>query len=134
MGLFLTQTFAAGKWSDGYAAITPFLTVDIHDSDIATISFEPGPEAGGLVYLGYQPRDYFEDDTASADVDLDRQAAALADWARDVTGAQVDSAAIRTLLAEDRVEEPVDVFVEDAVARLFELLGVPSLPLDDDEG
>jgi hypothetical protein len=132
MGLFLTQTFASGKWSDGDSVIAPFLTVDIHDSDIATISYEPGPESGGLVYLGFQPRDYFEDDSASADVDLDRQAAALAAWAHDVTGATVDPASIRPLLAEDRVEEPVDVFVEEAVARFLEILGLPSLP-DEDE-
>ncbi|MBW4033802.1 MAG: hypothetical protein HIU88_14265 [Acidobacteria bacterium] len=132
MGL-LTKTFAAGKWSAGDSANAPFLTVDIYDSDIATISYEPGPLSGGLVYLGFQPRDYFEDDTASADVDLDGQAAALAAWARDVTGARVDAASIRLLLAEDRVEEPVDVFVEEAVARLLEILGLPTLPLDEDE-
>lgn len=133
MGLFLTQTFAAGKWSAGEAADAPFLTVDIHDSDIATVSYEPSPETGGLVYLGFQPRDYFEDETASAEVDLDGQASALAAWAHDVTGAEVDSASIRALLAEDQVEEPLDALVEDAVARLLQLLGVPSLPLDEDD-
>jgi len=133
MGIFLTRTFAAGKWSDNDAVTAPFLTVDIHDSDIATVSYEPGPRSGGLVYLGFQPRDYFEDEAASADVDLDGQAAALAAWAHDVTGAEVDTATIRSMLAEDHVQDPVEVFVEDAVARLLELLGVPSLPLDGDE-
>jgi len=133
MGLFLTQTFAAGKWSDGNSVVAPYLTVDIHDSDIATISYEPGPESGGLVYLGFQPRDYFEDDSASADVDLDRQAAALAAWAHGATGVTIEAASIRPLLAEDGVEEPVDVFVEEAVARLLEILGLPRLPLDEDQ-
>jgi hypothetical protein len=130
MGLFLTQTFASGKWSDGDSAVAPFLTIDIHDSDIATISFEPSVEGGGLVYLGFQPRDYFEDDSASADVDLDQQAAALTAWAHAVTTAKVDAASIRPLLAEDRVEEPADVYVEETVARLLEMLGLPGLPLE----
>lgn len=131
MGLFVTQTFAAGKWSEGQPISAPFLMVDIHDSDIATITFQPGPESGGLVYLGFQPRDYFDDDTASADVDLDRQAIALAAWAHEVTGASAEASSIRPLLAEGRVEEPMDVFVEETVDRLLEILGVPGLPLDD---
>ncbi len=131
MGLFVTQTFAGGKSSEGQPVTAPFLMVDIHDSDIATITFQPGPEAGGLVYLGYQPRDYFDDDTASADVDLDRQASALAVWAQEVTGTGVEASSIRPLLAEEGVEEPMDVFVEETVDRLLETLGVPRFPWEE---
>jgi len=82
-----------------------------------------------LAYLGFQPRDYFEDPRASADVDLEAQAVGLASWALTVAETEVDPNVIRSLLAKDSVEEPMDVFVEETVVRLLESLGVP-LPDD----
>ena len=104
------------------------MTVEIHDSDIATISYVPGPQSGGRVHLGFQPRDYFEDPSASGEVDLDEQAAGLVAWALVATGNTVEPDAIRALLAEDGAEEPLDDFVEDTAGRLFEMLGLTLLP------
>lgn len=133
MGLFMTQTFAAGRWSASEPASTPFLTVEVHDSDIAIVTYAPAPASGGLVYLGFQPRDYFEDPKASPEIDLDEQAAGLASWAKGATGASVEAASIRPLLAEDGVEEALDDFVEETAERLCALLGLPPIPLTDDE-
>jgi len=130
VGSFQTYTFVGGRWSnEGDSIDAPFLRVSIHDSDIAIVTYAPGPDLGGLAYLGVQPRDYFEDPRASADVDLEAQAVGLASWALTVAETEVDPNVIRSLLAKDSVEEPMDVFVEETVVRLLESLGVP-LPDD----
>ena len=132
MGMFATFTFAEGHWSvqdepdeSGHPSAGTFLSASVHDSDFASITYEPGPAAGGLTYLGFQPRDYFEDTTASEDVDLDAQAEGLATWAKAVTGTPVSAADIRPLLAEALAEEPADDFVEETLQRLIVLLGLP---------
>ena len=114
-------------------ADAPFLTIEIHDSDLATVSYEPGPASGGLAYLGFQPRDYFEDPGASEDVDLNVQEAGLAAWAHGATGSSVEAKSIRPLLAEDEVEDPEDDFVEETAIRFIELLGLPPLPVQEVE-
>ncbi|MDQ0894476.1 hypothetical protein [Agromyces ramosus] len=129
MGSFEAYVFVDGRWSSHEASRGPFLAVSLHDSDIATVTYAPGPQHGGLAYLGFQPRDYFEDPTASDEVNLDEQAAGLSVWARDVLSAEVDPARVRSLLAESGIEEPMDDFVEDTVRRLITVLG---LPLPDD--
>lgn len=126
----MTRAFTGGTWAEVDEVSHPYLVVDIHDSDVATVSYAPAPPAGGLVFLGFQPRDYFDDPSASEDVDLDLEAEGLARWARQATGATVAAASIRPLLAEDGVEEPEDDFVEETVARLVSLLGLPVLDLD----
>ncbi|MDQ1292622.1 MAG: hypothetical protein QG608_502 [Actinomycetota bacterium] len=58
----------------------PWLLVDIHDSDIATITYRPAGLGTGVAYLGCAPRTYFEDLQASAPTDVAREAAGLATW------------------------------------------------------
>ncbi|KTR39681.1 hypothetical protein NS263_09735 [Curtobacterium oceanosedimentum] len=132
MGMSATFTFADQRWSvdeeeiaDPGAHPEPFFSASVHDSDLVTVAYEPGPPAGGLVYLGFQPRDYFDDPDESDDVDLDVQADGLARWAAAVTGSSVAAAAIRPLLAEAVVEDPVDDFAEDTLQKLISLLGLP---------
>jgi hypothetical protein len=81
----------------------------------------PQPSSG----LGFQPRDYFEDETASARFDLDGEASAFTAWANQTLGVAVSSDEIRSLLADDDEEEPNDDFAEETVARLLSLLHVP---------
>jgi hypothetical protein len=132
MGMFATFTYADHRWlaeedpvqRDG-APSGPFFSATVHDSDFATLRYEPASTAGGLAYLGFQPRDYFDDPSASDDVDLDAQATGLAEWAAAVTGTAVSAGAIRPLLAQEFVEEPIADFVEDTLQRLVSLLGLP---------
>ena len=49
MGSFQTYTFVGGRWSnEGDSIDAPFLRVSIHDSDIAIVSYAPGPDLGGV--------------------------------------------------------------------------------------
>ncbi len=127
MGLFLTKTFSGGAWTDDDVSEAPSLRIDIHDSDIATVAYSRA-DGQGLVYLGFQPRDYFEDPGASAPVDIDDQARGLSAWSREATGADVDVAAVRALLAEEGIEDPLDDFVEETVVRLLAVLNIPNPP------
>ncbi len=73
MGMFATFTYAEQRWVvdeeeeaiDGSTQPEPFLSATVHDSDVCTVVYGPGPATGGLVYLGFQPRDYFDDPDAS---------------------------------------------------------------------
>ena len=126
MGLFGRFTFSAGEWTSADSPAEPYLAVDVHDSDIATVDFRPARDAAGRCYLGFQPRVYFEDPDASAPVDNAAEARALAGWARPATGREVDPDDVLALLApDDEDADPEDLFVEETVRRLLELLGVP---------
>lgn len=131
MGEFVSLTHDGNHWLPEAHGST-WLRVDIHDSDIATLTFSPSGYARGLVYLGYQPRVYFDDPAASAPVDLDLESAALAAWARDVSGVDVDPADIRVLLAGETDGDPLDDFVEETVDRLLALLGLDPLPASEE--
>jgi hypothetical protein len=137
---------------------SPWLKVVIFDSDIADISYHPAGPGTGVAYLGYTPRAYFEDESASAPTDVEREAAGLAAWVAAYQGGG-DETALQDLIApflaaddddDDEVgdedpegawadDEPdpegdddlddADTFVEAKLARLFEAIGLP-LPED----
>ena len=126
MGLFGTFTYSAGDWTSVDSPTEPWLVIDVHDSDIATVDYRPAGDAAGRCYLGFQPRVYFEDPDASAPADNAAEARGLAHWARLATGRDVDPADVAALLApDDEDADPEDLFVEDTVRRLLELLGLP---------
>jgi len=126
MGLFGTFSYSGGTWTSPDAVTEPFLVIAVHDSDIATVDYRPAAEAAGRCYLGFQPRVYFEDPTASAPVDNDAEARGFASWARLATGREVDPQDVAALLApDDEDADPDDLFVEETVRRLLELAGVP---------
>ncbi|GEA88167.1 hypothetical protein [Cellulomonas cellasea] len=125
MGYFGVHLHTDGAWRDDAAPGAPFLRVEIHDSDLAIVSFWSAG-AAGLFYLGYQPRDYFDDPAASRAVDNDTETAAFVVWARVVLGVTLDAGAVRPLLADVGADEdPVDVFVEATLARLLQMLRLP---------
>lgn len=130
MGFFGTFTFSGGTWVDGTASGDAYLCVEIHDSDIATVRFEPAPSgATGCFYLGTHPRDYFEDPPAGVDVDAEREAAAFCAWAERTVGSRPDPDEIASLIAREGVDdEPTFVFVEAAVRALLTQVGIPPPP------
>lgn len=126
MGLFATFSYVDGRWVDGGTNAEPSLTVDIHDSDIATVDYRPSLTGTGRFYLGCQPRIYFDDEAASGPVDAALEATAFAEWLRAFAHRPVDPATVQALLAgDDEDEEPVDVFVEDTVIALLTAAGLP---------
>lgn len=124
MGFFGTYAWdSVGRLTDaGEGEVA--LRIDIHDSDVGTIDYRPAGGGSGRCYVGYEPREYFDDPTASQPSDADAEAQALATWARVVLQRDVASSEIRPLLAESG-SEPDDDFVEDTVRRLLRLLDLP---------
>jgi len=124
MGYFGTFIYRDGEWQERGGG-TAELVVDIHDSDIATVDYRPAPPGLGRFYLGYQPRDYFEDDDASRPLDVPAEVDGFVGWASETLGRAPRSEDVRSLVAEDGGTPPDDDFVEDTVARLIQLLGLP---------
>ncbi|MEV0151779.1 MULTISPECIES: hypothetical protein [unclassified Nonomuraea] len=151
MGFSAIYLFDGRQWTEHQEepvppAVEPWLMVDIHDSDIATVVYRPAGRGSGIAYLGFTPRTYFEDEDASSPTDVVREATGLADWwmLRSQGGGEVDHAVkaseLLGYLAEDRdpweldldeEEEDVDVlddgevFVEVKTARFLEALDLP---------
>ena len=121
MGNFEQFAYVGGEWVDEVVG-DRWLHIEIHDSDFATVTYSPAPGELGRFYLGTEPRDYFDDPTASEPVELDGESAAFAQWANETLGANVTVAVIRGELAAVEQDESPDVFVEDAVLRLLAIL------------
>lgn len=122
MGFSGTFVFSDGHWN-GNTTEDRYLAIDIQDSDIATVDYRADGE-GGRFYLGFQPSDYFEDPSASEPIDVGEEASRFAAWAQEHLGATASDADLRPLLAEVG-DEPEEDFVEETVARLLGLLGLP---------
>jgi hypothetical protein len=116
--------YGNGVWG-GDASVEPSLVVEVQDGDIATVDYAPAPDGLGRFYLGYQPRDFFDDPAESAPVDLAAEAEAFAEWSLLVGAVDVEAKHVRRLLADEHVEEPEDTFVEETVERLLRLVGLP---------
>jgi hypothetical protein len=152
MGFFGTYVYDRDGWKPHRPGQVPelpapWLTVDIYDSDFATVGYSPAGRGSGVAYLGFTPRDYFEDPEAAPPTDVEREAAGLADWwAQCRGGATTDSdraAKERELAgyladddgAVDLCDETIgqfddeDIFVEIKTARF---LGALDLPAPDD--
>jgi hypothetical protein len=126
VGYFGTFIYRDGDWRE-HGGGDRELVVDIHDSDIATVDYRPAPPGLGRFFLGYQPRDYFEDPDASGPVDVPAEIDGFVGWAAETLGSAPDAEDVRVLVAEDR-GVPADDFVEDSAATLIALLGLPLPP------
>lgn len=124
----------------------PWLTVDIYDSDFATVGYSPVGRGSGVAYLGFTPRDYFEDPDAAPPTDVLREAAGLADWwAQRRNGATGSERAAKEhelagyLAHDDGAIDPADlsdetigqfddedIFVEIKTARFLSALDLPA--------
>jgi hypothetical protein len=142
LGFFGGYVFDGRTWhdfspdSDHVPGVTaPWLSVLIYDSDIAVIRYEPAGPGSGTAYLGFTPRVYFGDESASAHTDVHREADGLAFWlAQQGQSCSAESRdRITTLLASDtRDEQPedddlgeADIFVEVKVSQFLEAAGLP---------
>ncbi len=153
MGFFGAQLWADGVWTEVDQTGEPFdapdepwLFVSIHDSDIAAVQYAPPGDGTGQAFLGFTPRDYFDDPRASDPTDPVREGLGLAAWARRACGAAVEPATVERFLAVDDPDDPNDpnepgdagdvdlteldeaeVFVEVKVAHFLAALGL-SIP------
>ncbi len=116
--------YGDGAWG-GDPAVPPSLRIEVRDGDIAIVDYAPAPAGLGRFYLGFQPRDYFDDPFESAPVDLAAESEAFAEWALLVGAVDVEAKHVRRLLADEHVDEPQDTFVEETVERLVRLVGLP---------
>lgn len=122
MGTSEKFQYGGGAWGGDLAA-TPSLEIEVLDSDIAVIDYRPAPEGLGRFYLGFQPRDLYDDPAESEPVDIEGEAEAFATWAEAVGALDVQPAEVRRLMAVEG-EEPEDTFVEETVVRLLRLVGL----------
>ena len=134
MGYFGKLAYSDGQWRFGAPTAVPFLLVDVHDSDIATIDYRAADASGGRFYLGYEPRVYFEEPDAGDPVDTPTEAEGFARWVKDTAGTDVDAEDVRQLMASPDGAPPRDDVVEETVEKLLELAGLPlpEWPTDDD--
>jgi hypothetical protein len=134
VGFFGKFAYSAGRWSTGAPTAVPFLLIDVHDSDVATVDYRAADASGGRFFLGYEPRVYFEEPDAAAPVDTATEAEGFTRWVREAAGREVDPADVQGLMASPDGAPPKDDFVEETVERLLELAGLPApeWPTDDD--
>jgi hypothetical protein len=125
VGYFGKFAYSAGRWSTGGPTAVPFLLLDVHDSDIATVDYRAADATGGRFFLGYEPRIYFEEADAGAPVDTRAEAEGFARWVLDAEGRAVDPDEVQRLMASPSGARPEDDVVEDTVERLLTLAGLP---------
>jgi hypothetical protein len=134
VGFFGKFAYSAGRWSTEGPTAVPFLLIDIHDSDIATVDYRAADATGGRFFLGYEPRIYFEEPEGAAPVDTRAESEGFARWILDAEGTDVDPADVQRLMASPDGAPPGHDVVELAVDRLLTLAGLPlpEWPADDD--
>jgi hypothetical protein len=155
MGFFGGYIFDGSSWRDfdpqaGQIppVTTMWLSVYIYDSDIAEVRYEPAGPGSGTAFLGFTPRAYYEDESASAPADVAREAAGLALWVARQQG-RADEAELRQVIApfiaddtpeslddldadddddDDADLDEADIFVEAKVSRFLKAVGLPVPP------
>ena len=134
MGFFGKFAYSAGRWSAGGPTAVPFLLIDVHDSQVATVDYRFADASGGRFFLGYEPRIYFEEPDGADPVDTGAESEGFARWVREAEGTDVDPTEVQQLMAAADGAAPQDEVVELTVDRLAALAGIPApaWPTDDD--
>jgi len=125
VGYFGKLAYSDGRWSSGGPTAVPFLLLDVHDSDVATIDYRAADASGGRFFLGYEPRFYFDESEAADAVDTQAEADGFTTWLRNAEGRAVDPADVQQLMASPVGAQPEDEVVEQTVERLLTLAGLP---------
>jgi hypothetical protein len=133
VGQFGTFAWSAGRWGEGRPTAVPFLLVDVHDSDLATVDYRSADATGGRFFLGYEPRFYFDEPDAASPVDTDAESQGFTRWVREATGREVDPAGVQLLMASADGAPPGDDVVEETVDRLVALAGLPAIAWGTDD-
>jgi hypothetical protein len=134
VGYFGKLAYSAGRWSFGGPTAVPFLLIDVHDSDVATVDYRAADATGGRFFLGYEPRFYFDESDAADAVDTRAEAEGFTRWVLDAEGRAIDPDEVQRLMASVSGTPPEDDAVEETVERLLTLAGLPlpDWPTDDD--
>jgi hypothetical protein len=134
VGYFGKLAYSAGRWSTGGPTAVPFLLIDVHDSDVATVDYRAADATGGRFFLGYEPRFYFDESEAADPVDIRTEADGFTRWVLDAEGKTIDPDEVEQLMASPSGAPPEDDVVEETVERLLTLAGLPlpDWPTDDD--
>jgi hypothetical protein len=134
VGYFGKLAYSAGRWSTGGPTAVPFLLIDVHDSDVATVDYRAADATGGRFFLGYEPRFYFDESEAADPVDTRTEADGFTRWVLDAEGKTIDPDEVEQLMASPSGAPPEDDVVEETVERLLTLAGLPlpDWPTDDD--
>jgi hypothetical protein len=146
VGFFGTYLYDGHRWSGWTLGnqpdiAEPWLLLDIHDSDIASLFYQPTGVGSGTAFLGVTPRVYFGDDSSSGPTDRHREAEGLTTWWELVHGRLVEPADRAAMVAQieaylaDDAEPDLDlndddlddaeVFVEIKAGRFLTALGLP---------
>src|SRR5690242_8201290 len=132
MGFFGRYVFDGRTWhdidpgSDQTLDIeAPWLSVDIYDSDFATVCYEPPGPGSVTVYLGNTPRTYFVNESASAPTNVVRVADGLASWLAQQQGNSVSAKLLQFIASVVALDSPaaqlndhVDLGDADIIADL----------------
>ena len=87
VGLFGKFAYSAGRWSTDGPTAVPFLLLDVHDGDVATVDYRAADASGGRFFLGYEPRFYFDEpDAGRPGRHRGRGRRASPRWAREAGG------------------------------------------------
>ena len=124
MGLFGKFAYSDGRWRTGGPTAVPFLLLDVHDGDIATVDYRSADASGGRFHLGYEPRVYFDEPDAAAPVDA----------ATEAEGISCRTSSGSTSRPSADGAPPERGSVTGTVERLLALAGLPlpDWPTDDD--
>ena len=125
MGFFGKFAYSAGRWSTGAPTAVPFLLIDVHDSDLATVDYRAADASGGRFFLGYEPRIYFEEPDGADPVDTHAEAEGFARWAREAGGTEVDPVEVQRLMASPDGAPPEDEVVEETSGSCSPSPGCP---------
>ena len=124
VGFFGRYVFDGRTWQDfepgsGHEPDieAPWLSVDIYDSDFATVRYEPPGPGSGTAYLGNTPRTYFDAESASVPI----------------VSAELPELIASFLASDSRDEQPgddadlsdADIFVQIKVSRFLRAVGFP---------
>lgn len=117
------------RWSEGPPKKKHWLTIELHDGDIAHVRFrEDAASKWESAWLGALPEVLFDDPRLAEDHDFSRSARSLAARVSRASGVPIDSRPVERLLVAAAADDPLHDFVEETVEELLDALGLPRLP------
>lgn len=117
------------EWSEGPPKRKHWLTIQLHDGDIAHVRFrEDTASKWESAWLGTLPELFFDDPRPTEDHDFAKTARSLAARVTLARGVAINSSPIERLLVAAAANDPLHDFVEETVEELLDTIGLPRLP------